>query len=269
MLEIKGRTVVITGGATGIGFGIAKACGALGANLVIGEPRENRLDEAAASLADLGADARAFLLDVTDAEQFDQFADSAFAAFGDVALVVNNAGVGQQRGSVVDTAETEMQRVMAVNFQGVWRGCQVFGRRLIEQGTLAAIYNTGLENSFFVAVRHSAAYVASNHAVWGLTDALRQELPDFISVGMIAPGFVGSELIPEPMRPMGMPVDEFAAIILPQMLAGEAYVVSHGYNQVRIDERQQQLAEAYQKSAPRREGDEHYNIALLLKSLGH
>ena len=63
---------------------------------------------------------------------------------------------------------------------------------------------------------------------------------------MIAPGFVGSELIPEPMRPMGMPVDEFAAIILPQMLAGEAYVVSHGYNQVRIDERQQQIADAYQ-----------------------
>ena len=269
MLDIKGRTVVITGGATGIGFGIAKACGALGANVVIGEPRENRLDEAAASLAELSINARAFLLDVTDAEQFARFADSAFAAFGDVALVVNNAGVGQQRGSVVDTAETEMQRVMAVNFQGVWRGCQLFGKRLIEQGTPAAIYNTGSENSFFIAVSHSAAYVASKHAVWGLTDALRQELPDFISVGMIAPGFVGSELIPEPMRPMGMPVDEFAAIILPQMLAGEAYVVSHGYNQVRIDERQKQIADAYRKSARRREGDERYDVALLLASLGH
>ena len=111
--------------------------------------------------------------------------------------------------------------------------------------------------------------MASKHAVWGLTDALRQELPDFISVGMIAPGFVGSELIPEPMRPMGMPVDEFAAIILPQMLAGEAYVVSHGYNQVRIDERQKQIADAYRKSAPRREGDERYDVALLLASLGH
>ena len=269
MLDIKGRTVVITGGATGIGFGIAKACGALGANVIIGEPRQKRLDEAVASLAELGVNARAFLLDVTDAEQFAQFTDSAFAAFGDVALVVNNAGVGQQRGSVVDTAEAEMQRVMAVNFQGVWRGCRLFGRRLIEQGTPAAIYNTGSENSFFIAVSHSATYVASKHAVWGLTDALRQELPDFIAVGMIAPGFVGSELIPEPMRPMGMPVDEFAAIILPQMLAGEAYVVSHGYNQVRIGERQQQIADAYQKSAPRREGDERYDVALLLKSLGH
>ena len=269
MLEIKDRTVVITGGATGIGFGIAKACGALGANVVIGEPRQKRLEEAVASLAELGVDARAFLLDVTDAEQFAQFADSAFAAFGDVALVVNNAGVGQQSGSVVDTAEAEMQRVMAVNFEGVWRGCQLFGRRLIEQGTPAAIYNTGSENSFFIAVSHSAAYVASKHAVWGLTDALRQELPDFISVGMIAPGFVGSELIPEPMRPMGMPVDEFAAIILPQMLTGEAYVVSHGYNQVRIDKRQAEITSAYQRSAPREEGDERYDVSWLLQSLNN
>ena len=72
MLEIKDRTVVITGGATGIGFGIAKACGALGANVVIGEPRESRLVEAVANLAELGVDARACPLDVTDAEQFAQ-----------------------------------------------------------------------------------------------------------------------------------------------------------------------------------------------------
>ncbi len=62
----------------------------------------------------------------------------------------------------------------------------------------------------------------------GLTGALRQELPDFISVGMIAPGFAGSKLIPESMRPRAMPADEFAAIILSQMLDGETYVVSHG-----------------------------------------
>ena len=160
-----------------------------------------------------------------------------------------------------------MHRLMAMNFQGAWRGCQLFGRRLIQQGTPSAIHNTGSENSFFIAVSHSATYVASKHAVLGLTDALRQELPDFISVGMTAPGFVGAELIPEPLRPMGMPVDEFAAMILPQMLAGEAYVVYHGYNQVTIDERQQQTDE-YQKSAPRRQGDERYNVALLQKSLG-
>ena len=182
-------------------------------------------------------------------------------------MVVNNAGIGQARGSVIDTPVDELQRVMAVNFEGVWRGCQEFGRRLIEQGTPAGLYNTGSENSFFVAVSQSAAYVASKHAVLGLTDCLREEIPEYISVGMIAPGFVGSELIPEAMRPMGMPVDEFAEIIAPQILSGEPYVVSHGYNRVRIDERQSRILDAFERSAPRVEGDERYDVRVLLESL--
>ena len=267
MLDVTDRTVVITGGATGIGFGLARAFGARGANVVIGEPRQGRLDEAVAMLNDSGIKVRAMPLDVTDFGQLSDFAEQAFTAFGEVAVVVNNAGIGQARGSVIDTPVEELRRVMAVNFEGVWRGCQEFGRRLIDQGTPAGIYNTGSENSFFVAVSHSAAYVASKHAVLGLTDCLREEMPQYISVGMIAPGFVGSELIPEPMRPMGMPVDEFAEVIVPQILAGEPYVVSHGYNQVRIDERQSQILDAYERSAPRAEGDERYDVRVLLESL--
>ena len=269
MLELEGRTVIITGGATGIGFGLAKACGARGANVVIGEPRQTRLDEACEALVQRDVSARAFELDVTNADQMAHFAEEAFTAFGEVALVINNAGIGQPRRSVIDTSFDDMQRVMAVNFEGVWRGCQIFGRRLIEQGTPAGLYNTGSENSFFIAVVHSAAYVASKHAVWGLTDALRKEMPEHIAVGMIAPGFVGSEFIPEPMRPMGMPVDTFADIILPQIIAGEPYVVSHGYNQVRIDERQAEIASAYQRSAPREDGDERYDVNWLLQSLNN
>ena len=267
MLDVTDRTVVITGGATGIGFGLARAFGARGANVVIGEPRQGRLDEAVAMLNDSGIKVRAVPLDVTDFGQLSDFAEQAFTAFGEVAVVVNNAGIGQARGSVIDTPVEELRRVMAVNFEGVWRGCQEFGRRLIDQGTPAGIYNTGSENSFFVAVSHSAAYVASKHAVLGLTDCLREEMPQYISVGMIAPGFVGSELIPEAMRPMGMPVDEFAEVIVPQILAGEPYVVSHGYNQVRIDERQSQILDAYERSAPRIEGDERYDVRVLLESL--
>ncbi len=263
MLMLKDKTVVITGGATGIGLGVAKVCGEQGANIVIGEPRRERLDEAVRALRELGITARGECVDVAVPEQLEAFAEDAFAAFGEVALVVNNAGVGQRSGSVLDTPLEEMQRVMAVNFQGVWQGCQVFGKRLIEQGTAAAIYNTGSENSFFVAVRHAAAYVASKHAVLGLTDALRNEMPEHIAVGMIAPGFVGSELIPEAIRDLGMPVDEFAAIVLPQMLAGERYVVSHGYNQVRIDERHAEISAAYTRSAPRQAGDDCYDVQQL------
>jgi len=265
MLNIKNRTAVITGGATGIGLGLAKACGNRGARIVIGEPRAAQLDAALSTLREMGISAQGVVLDVSSVEQLEAFADEAFVAEGDVALVVNNAGVGQRSGSVLDTPLEEMQRVMAVNFQGVWQGCQVFGRRLIEQESEAAIYNTGSENSFFVAVHHAAAYVASKHAVLGLTDALREEMPAHIRVGMIAPGFVATPLIPEAMRPLGMPIDEFAAAILPQMLAGEPYVVSHGYNQVRIDQRYELIRYAYSRYAPRKAGDERFDVRHLVE----
>jgi len=267
VLELENRTVVITGGATGIGFGLARACGHRGARIVIGEPRRNRLDEAVAILEKEGIVARAYSLDVAVAAELERFAEQAFTAFGDVALVINNAGVGQKSGSIVDTSLEEMRRVMAVNFEGVWLGSKVFGERLIKQGAPAGLYNTGSENSLFVAIDNAAAYVASKHAVYGLTDALRAEMPDFIHVGMIAPGFVGSELIPEPMRALGMPVTQFVEIVLPQILAGEPYAVSHGFNLSRITERQQILSDAYRAFAAASLEDDRYDVSSLLKRL--
>ncbi|MDG2459334.1 MAG: SDR family NAD(P)-dependent oxidoreductase [Luminiphilus sp.] len=268
MLDLDNKTVVITGGATGIGFGLAKACGQRGARIVIGEPRRARLDEAIALLDQEGITARAFPVDVSVPAELETFAERAFAAFGDVALVINNAGVGQKPGSVLDTPLEEMRRVMAVNFEGVWLGCKIFGERLVKQGSPAALYNTGSENSFFIAVENAAVYVASKHAVYGLTDALRAEVPDFIKVGMIAPGFVGSELIPEFMRALGMPVDDFVAIVLPQILAGEPYAVSHGYNLVRIEERHGAIADAYSSAAPLTADDDRYDVKKLLATIG-
>ena len=267
MINLQDRTVAITGGATGIGLALAKACGTKGANIVIGEPRENRLEEAASDLGAMGISVRYQLLDVTQIDQVESFADFAFDAFGEVALVVNNAGVGGGIGPVVESPMDAVRRVMEVNFFGVWHGCKVFGERLIAQGAPAAIYNTGSENSLFVAVSQNSSYVASKHAVYGLTESFRDEVPDFITVGMIAPGFVGSELIPEGPRDLGMPTDEFAAIILPQIMAGEFLVVSHGYNTVRIDERQQAVAAAYANYAQRQEGDEKYDIKVLMSQL--
>jgi NAD(P)-dependent dehydrogenase (short-subunit alcohol dehydrogenase family) len=156
---------------------------------------------------------------------------------------------------------------MDVNFKGVWYGCRVFGKRLLEQGTPAAIYNTGSENSLFVAIEGSAAYVAAKHAVHGLTEALRGEMPDYVTVGMITPGIVGSELIPEPVRGRGRSPDEFAAIAVKQIQADEFYVVSCSYNQVHIDKRYRDVSKAYASYAPRQEGDERYDVGVLMSQI--
>ncbi|WOJ96966.1 SDR family NAD(P)-dependent oxidoreductase [Congregibacter brevis] len=267
MLELENKTVVITGGATGIGFALAKACGREKANIVIGGPNPDRLDEATAELEQSGIAARSLPCDVRDFAQVEAFADFAFGAFGEVALVLNNAGIAQAPGPVAATPLNEVRQVFDVNFYGVWHCCKAFTQRLADQGRPAAIYNTGSENSYFVAVVKSAAYVASKHAVYGLTDALREEVPEFIHVGLITPGFVGTEIVPEGARKLGMPVDDFAQRALPQIKAGTFYVVSHSYNQEHIDRRYEEVSNAFASYAPREDGDDQYDVRTLLRRL--
>lgn len=264
MSGYSGKTVVITGGATGIGFALAKAFGAEGANIIIGEPRENRLAEAVAALTELGVDARSMVMDVIDPDSVEAFADYAYDAHGRVDVLINNAGISIPRAPVTEVALDQMHAVFDVNFFGVWHGCRSFGKRMIEQGGEAAIYNLASENAFFTAVRNSAAYVASKHAVMGFTEAFREEMPDGISVGTIFPGFVLSEMTGKESAPIAMDTDRFAGIVLEQIKAGENFIVSHAYNIVHIDERRDRLARAFEKYAPRYEGDDEYDVPTLM-----
>lgn len=261
---MKNKVVIITGGATGIGLALAKSFGRRGARIVIAGLDEGRLSAAINNLTGLKIPAVSFVCDVTDVAQVEALADFAWQAYGQVDVVINNAGVAQASRALIDTSPVDLQDVFNVNVFGVWHGCQVFGRRLIAQGTPAAIYNTGSENSLFVAVPRAAAYVASKHAVLGLTDALREEMPDYITVGLIVPGLVGSDLVPEPIRSMAMSPEDFAENAVNQIIAGDPYVVSHSYNQVRIDDRYEAISGAYAKSAPRHEGDDKYDVKTII-----
>lgn len=266
MESFKDKTVVITGGATGIGFGLAKRFGAEGAKIVIGEPRQARLDAAIADLNALGIQAAAMVMDVSDPGSMDAFADFAVRTFGPVHVLINNAGISIPRAPMVDVPLEDLHRLMNVNFYGVWHGAALFGKRMIEQGEPAAIYNLASENAFFNAVTNSAAYIASKHAVRGLTEAMRDEFPDFIQVGMIVPGFVASEMT-RGSEQFAMDADTFAEKVIEQIRAGEFYVVTHAYNIVRIKPIHDKIEDAYARNAPRYEGDEEYDVPTLLARL--
>ncbi len=268
MTDYRGKTVAITGGATGIGFALAKALGAEGANIVIGEPRADRLEAAVAELRAAGVSVESTPLDVADPQSVDAFADFAWEQFGQVDLAVNNAGISIGQSPLVDLPLEKLHQIFGVNVFGVWHGCAAFGRRMIAQGTPAAIYNLGSENSLFVAVPNSAGYVATKHAVLGMTEAFRLEMPDFITVGTIFPGFVGTEMIPEAMRGLGMAPDQFAETIIAQIRAGERFVVSHACNRDSITPRRDALDKAYDTYAPRYEGDDQYDVGKLIARLG-
>lgn len=264
MQSFADRTVVITGGATGIGLALARAFGAEGARIVIGEPRTDRLADAEAALKARGIEAATKRLDVRDADSVEAFADFAWQTFGAVHLLINNAGIGLPPRRLTKLALEDLRHVFDVNVFGVWHGCATFGRRMIDQGIPAAIYNTGSENSFFNAVPKTAAYIATKHAVRGLTEALREEMPDFITVGLICPGFVQSEMTAGPLGAHAMDTDIFAASVVEQVRAGQFYIVTHPYNIERIRPVHAEIEAAYAAHAPRYDGDDEHDVRSLI-----
>jgi NAD(P)-dependent dehydrogenase (short-subunit alcohol dehydrogenase family) len=265
--DFKDKVVVIPGGATGIGFAFAKRFGAEGAKIVLAARRENRLQEAVAALGELGIEATYTTCDVSERAQVEALADYAWDAYSHVDVIVNNAGMMLPNQPMIDIAIADIERIFAVNFYGVWHGSTVFAKRFIEQGTPAAIYNVGSENSLFNGVPLGAPYVATKHAVLPITEALAEEAPDFVEVGLICPGFVTSELGPPEAMAMAMPTDHYVDVAFEQIKAGEFFIVSHAYNVVRINQRHDAIEKAYATYAPRYDGDQEYDVRSLMSTL--
>ena len=265
MKNLKNKVIAITGGATGIGFALAKTLGSEGAKIVIGEPRKEKLLRAVEDLKDMGVEAFETYLDVTDLKSVENFAEFTIKCLGRVDMLINNAGIAGARGRIDKVDVVEAKKIFDVNFFGVWHGCAVFSKKMIEQGTNAAIYNLGSENSLFIAVPKSVAYVASKHSVFGLSESLRNDLPDFIHVGTIFPGYVDTPLTSQAEG--GMNADEFAKIVKEQIKNEEHIIVSHSYNNVHIEKRNIEISSAYKKYAPRYDGDDEYDVKTILSKL--
>ena len=267
MQDFTDKVVVITGGATGIGLAFARKFGSEGGKVVIAARRQERIDQAVAELRAEGIEALGTTVDVTSYEQMEALADVAWDRHGHVDVIVNNAGVGQDFASVIDVPMETVRSVIDINLFGVWHGSQVFGRRFIEQGTPAAIYNIGSENSLFNGFPMAGSYVASKHAVLALTETLAEEVPDFIDVSLICPGFVSTELGPPGSMDTAMDTERYIELAWPQIVAGEFFVVSHAYNMERINARHAAIEQAFATYAPRYEGDQEFDVRTFFAAL--
>ncbi len=267
MKDFKNKVVLITGGATGIGFSFAKQFGKEGAKIIIAGHHLNKVETAVEKLTALGIDAKGVECDVTKREDVEAAADFAWKEYGQVDVLLNNAGVMSVGATVIDSTVEDYIKTYNVNIFGVLNGSSVFGKRMIEQGSPAAIYNVGSENSLFNGVPTAAAYVSSKHAVLAITESLREEVPGFIEVGLICPGFVQSELGDKDAMQFAMDTDKFTSIAMKQIKAGKFFIVSHSYNLKRIEDRFNEIKEAYETYAPRYEGDEEFDVRTLMVKL--
>lgn len=192
-MQVRGKAAVVTGGATGIGLGLAEALVEQGCRVMIADIEAEKAKAAAEKLRAKGGTVETAACNVADHASVAALADAAWAAFGNVDLVFNNAGVGANA-NVIDADPTEVDWIWGVNIKGVWNGCSIFGKRFVEQGTEAAICVTASEHALGVPHLGQGIYTASKHAVLGLSDVLRNELPVHVQVSVVCPGLVHTEL---------------------------------------------------------------------------
>ncbi len=184
-----GRVAVVTGGASGIGRGIAENLVAAGATVVVAD-----VDAAAADRTARVIGAIAEVVDVTDATSVEALADRVVQRYGRVDVVVNNAGVGPLA-TFHDLLPADFQWVMDVNFWGVVHGLKSFLPRLQANPEGGYIVNTA-SVAAVVAAPGTAAYAASKAAVVAVSEVLAAELGDAgqVGVSILLPGLVRTNI---------------------------------------------------------------------------
>lgn len=199
-MEFEGRAAFITGGVSGIGFGMARAFSDAGMRLALSYRNEGHREQAARWFADHGREAPLFVkLDVTDREGFARAADAVEAKFGAVHVLVNNAGVSVF-GPSDSATYADYDWIMGVNFGGVVNGLVSFIPRLKSHGEGGHIVNVASMAAYLPGPQ-AGIYTASKFAVRGLTESLRYNLAPFgIGVSLMCPGLTRTNAWDSPLK---------------------------------------------------------------------
>jgi NAD(P)-dependent dehydrogenase (short-subunit alcohol dehydrogenase family) len=194
LLSLKGRGAVVTGGAQGLGRGIARRLAEAGADVLIGDVNLELANKAADDLAQAyGGKVIAAQMDVADSASVSAIADQAVAQFGSLDIWVNNAGIYPNI-RLLDMTDEVWNRVMDINLRGVFAGCREAARRMVDAGKGGVIVNVASTAGFKGVAPGVVAYVTSKHGVVGMNKQLAIELaPDNIRVLGVAPTFCDTE----------------------------------------------------------------------------
>ncbi|MDE2367851.1 MAG: SDR family NAD(P)-dependent oxidoreductase [Burkholderiales bacterium] len=198
MKDLQGRVAVITGAGSGIGAALARRFGAAGMKIVVSDIDLGAAQATVTALAAAGVDAIAVKTDVADPAQVDALADAAYARYGAVHLLCNNAGVvpaGRHR-QVWEYPLEDWHWSNDVNFMGVVHGIRSFIPRMLEAGTPGHVVTTA-SVAGLISSAGSVTYSAAKHAAVRVTEALYAGLIErgaAIGVSLLCPGLVNTRI---------------------------------------------------------------------------
>jgi len=191
--DFKGKVAVVTGGASGIGRGLAYAFAKRGCKIVLADIDEQALEKVSKELSEIGAEVMTEITDVSDPEQVAHLADAAYERFGSVNILCNNAGVGGGGPIRLLTLEN-WNWTLGVNLFGVIYGIKHFLNRMLESKEPCHIVNTSSLAGLLFG--DGEPYHASKFAVVAISETLAVECFNTnVGVSVVCPGFVNTNII--------------------------------------------------------------------------
>jgi NAD(P)-dependent dehydrogenase (short-subunit alcohol dehydrogenase family) len=223
----EGRAAVITGGASGIGFAAAKRFAVLGMKICLADLSQEALDRATEQLP--GATVVTVPTDVSKMEEVQRLKERVYADFGEVAVLMNNAGTSPG-GGPWDHYE-RWQRVLSVNLWGVVNGVHAFTQAMIDQKTPCAIVNTGSKQGI-TCPPGDTAYNITKAGVKVLTEGLAHSLRNIegcqVNAHLLVPGstFTGMTARGRTEKPPGSwTPEQVVDFMMAAMAAGDFYII--------------------------------------------
>ena len=188
MPDLQNKTIIITGASSGLGEEMARRFAALGANLVLGARREERLKSLSAQL---GANVKYQVCDVSKARDVQALADRALKEFSKIDVLINNAGI-MPLSFFAEKKLEEWDRMIDVNIRGVLHGIAAVIETMHAQKSGHIINLASVAGH--VVTPTAGVYSATKYAVRAISEGLRQESRGYLRTTIISPGAVTSEL---------------------------------------------------------------------------